>query len=108
METNTTQQEILLMTGSSFFQQQCFEKNEQDSNKNLSQKEKIEEACWNGMLNELLPGIIEKSVTGKTLLLWQIKHGKSFLEIELCESPVETDNFYSIDPYIFLNEGLDN
>ena len=43
MDNNSTQQEILLMTGSSFFQQQCFEKNEQDSNKNLSQPEKMEE-----------------------------------------------------------------
>ena len=61
MKTIITQQEILLMTGSNFFQHQLCEKNEQERSSNMSQKEKLEEACWNGMLDELLPGIIEKS-----------------------------------------------
>ena len=108
MERNTTQQEILLMTGSTFFQQQCYEKNEQDSNKYVSQIEKLEEACWNGMLYELLPGVIEKSAEGKALLLWQVRHGNSFLEIDLCETPSQADSYYSIDPYTFLQAGYDN
>ena len=102
MERNSTQQEILLVTGSNFFQQQCFEKNEQDSNKNLSQKERIEEACWNGMLEDLLPGLIEKNAEGKSLLLWHIKHANAFLELDLCDSPEETDAYYSVSPHVFV------
>lgn len=108
MEKNAAQQEILLMTGSAFFQQQCYEKNEQDSNKNISQIEKLEEACWNGLLGELLPGLIERSSEGKALLLWEIRHGNSFLELDLCETPAKPDYYYSIDPYMFLNEGNNN
>jgi hypothetical protein len=110
MERNTTQQEILLMTGSAFFQQQCYEKNEQDrdSNKNMSQGEKLEEACWNGILQELLPGLIAKSPEGKALLLWEIRHGNSFLELDLCEAPAKPDYYYSIDPYMFLKSGFAN
>jgi hypothetical protein len=108
MEKNFTQQEILLMTGSTFFQQQCFEKTEQDSNKNLSQQEKMVEACWNGILHELLPDIINKDADGKALMLWQITPHRSFLEIELCEKPAASDRYYSIDPYVFLQESFDN
>jgi hypothetical protein len=34
--------------------------------------------------------------------LWQIREGKTFLELEWGESPEEKDNFFSIDPYDFL------
>ena len=105
MERNTTQQEILLMTGSAFFQQQCYEKNEQDkdSNKNMSQREKLEEACWNGLLPEILPEIFaETNAQKKKLYLWQVKEGASFLELELGEYPEEKDSYFSIDPYSFL------
>jgi len=108
MERNSTQQEILLMTGSGFFQQQCFERNEQDSNKNLSQEEKMEEACWNGLLQEMLPDVINKDADGKALMLWQVRPCRSFLEIELCETPAASDNYYSIDPYTFLREAFNN
>lgn len=96
------------MTGSGFFQQQCFERNEQDSNKKLSQEEKMEEACWNGMLHELLPDVINKDADGKALMLWQVTPHKAFLGIELCETPSATDMYYSIDPYAFLQESFEN
>lgn len=108
MERNTTQQEILLITGATFFQNQLCEKTEQDSRKNMSQPEKLEEACWNGLLNELLPGIIVRSATGKALLLSHIRHCKAFLEIDLCDVPVEQEYYYSIDPYVFLQAGFEN
>ncbi|CAN5479933.1 hypothetical protein BH10BAC2_BH10BAC2_22940 [soil metagenome] len=108
MEKNTTQQEILLIKGATFFRHQWCEKIEPDNNKHLSAAEKLEEACWNGMLPELLPGLIEKSAEGKSLLLWQMRQGKSFLEIELCQIPASIDYYYSIDPYTFLQAGFDN
>ena len=108
METSSTQQEILLMTGSTFFQQQCLEKNERDSDRNLTQREYMEEACWNGLLQEFLPDVVDKDAEGKSLLLWQIKQCEAFLEIDLCNSPVEADDYYSIDPYLFLPEGFAN
>lgn len=98
---NTINQEILLMTATTFAQKEWAEKDAQHS-KTTSPEEQLEEACWNGLLNEMLPGIIEKSSTGKDLLLWQIIHHRSFLEIDLCESPYAEDRFHSISPYVFL------
>lgn len=67
----TINQEILLMTATTFAQRERYEKDAQ-GNKALSVTEQLEEACWNGLLNELLPGMIEKSTSGKNLLRWQI------------------------------------
>jgi len=101
MKTTSIQQEILLMTNTTFSKQQWVEKDPSINNK-LSQTERLEDACWNGLLYEMFPGIVEKSLAGKQLYLWQIRHGESCLQIELCEQPKAIDLWYSIDPYSFL------
>jgi hypothetical protein len=101
MKTNFTQQEILLITGTSFSSRQLCEKNEQDKTQ-FTEKEQLEEACWNGLLEEMLPEIYGKTDAGKKLYLWQIRKGLSFLEIELGELPGNKEKYFSIDPYTFL------
>lgn len=108
MKKKFMQQEILLMTGTSFSQRQWAEKNGGGEYLNVSGKQQMEEACWNGMIQELLPGIIEKSAAGKALYLWEIRQGESFLEIDLCEYPVQIDKHFSIDPYTFSQTTLYN
>ncbi len=102
MQTDFNQQEILLVTTTTFSKRQWCEKENQESRKSLTQTEHLEQACWNGMLNELLPELIEKSSDGKDLYLWHIRQCKSFLEIELCEKPPSIEDCTSIDPYYFL------
>ena len=94
-------QEILLMTDTTFAKKEWCEKDGQ-SNKVASTNERLEEACWNGLLNEMLPDILEKSSTGKNLSLWQIIQCRSFLEIDLYESYVSEDQIHSINPYLVL------
>lgn len=98
---NSTQQEVLLITGTTFSSAQLSKKDESKPN-NLTDIEQLEEACWNGLLQEMLPEIFDKNIDDEKSYLWQIKEGKSFLELEWAESPVEKDNFFSIDPYDFL------
>ncbi len=102
MKTNFTQQEILLVTGATFSQRELCRKGVSDNHKPLSKNDALEEACWNGLLHELLGNVIVKSAAGKELCLWQIRHGESFIEIDLCDSPAQTDNYLSVDPYAFL------
>ena len=54
MKTAPIQQEILLMTGTKFSAREWAEKNVEDQNK-LSATEQLEDACWNGLLHEMLP-----------------------------------------------------
>src|SRR4051812_10421977 len=102
MKTNAAQQEILLMKNSSFSHRQLSAKNALESEQKLGPDEQLEAACWNGWLNAMLPEIIDTSVSGKSLYLWQIIQAKSLLNIELCESPKMLDNQYSINPYTIL------
>lgn len=46
MEDNTTQQEILLMTGSDFASRQYIERDVAGDSQNLPATEKLKEACW--------------------------------------------------------------
>ena len=102
MKTNSTQQEILLMTGTSFSTRQWCPRDEAKET-NYSEIEKLEDACWNGLLQEMLPEICEQNDKAKKLFLWQVKEGKSFIELELGEIPEAVEKEFSIDPYSFLH-----
>ncbi len=108
MKTHLKQQEILLMTNTSFSRREWCEKENIGSNKNLSRTEQLEEACWNGEIYEMFQGIVEKSAEGKRLYLWQIRHGVSFLHLELCEQPALIDQYFSINPYAFMTTIIPN
>ena len=97
MNTDILQQEILLLTGTTFSQRQLSEKNASDDRSNLTENEKLERACWAGLLNELLPEII----TNKKLSIWQIGDTDCSLQIELSQYPPE-EMLVSINPYYFL------
>lgn len=101
MKAQSTQQEILLITGTKFSEREWAEKIVEEKKK-LSATEKLEDACWNGLLGEMLPELIQKTSDGKQLFLWHIRHCKSFLEIELSESSPVIEREFSIDPYFFL------
>ena len=102
MKATSTQQEILLMTGTSFSNRQSQEKSDSDKARNLSEKERLEEACWNGLLKEMLPEVFKEIDADKELYLWQIKEASSFIELELAEFPEEKDRYLSLEPYAFL------
>jgi hypothetical protein len=103
METNYTQQEILLVTGTSFTSGYLCQNNETPNNNNLTDKQRLEEACWNGMLQTMLPEILLKAANGGLLYLWQIKEASAFLELDLSEVPRAIEQQFSIDPYSFLS-----
>ena len=99
---NTVQQEILLMTNSSLSNTNLCEKNSLESGKQFSNVERLEQACWNGMLDEFLPGLIVKA-EGKTLFLWEIQTAKNFLHIDLSDQIPSSNRDLSIDPYVFID-----
>jgi hypothetical protein len=100
MVTQLIKQEILLVITVSG--RELSKKELSEGSSNMSHAEQLEEACWNGLLDEFLSGIVERSVFGKRLSVWNIRQGHSFLEIELCDYPQSIETYLSIDPYIFL------
>ena len=65
MIQNSTQQEVLLITGSGFASRQYHEKDNTENTRNLSQEERLKEACWNGMLKEMLPELFYQTWNAK-------------------------------------------
>ena len=104
MKKDATQLQILLMLGTTFSSRQLCEKEASKNNKPLSPKEKLEEACWNGWLHEMLPEIFGDGAPSK-LYIWKISNEHSFLTLEMSDYPREISRYFSIDPYSFL-EGL--
>ena len=102
METNFAQQEILLVTGTSFSLGTFCETSDGLDYNHLSEKEKLEVACWNGLLPEMLPEIFNKNAANR-LYLWEIREASSFIKLELGEQYMGFDRYYSINPYAFLS-----
>ncbi len=102
MKTNYTQQEILLLTGTSFSLQEFSETTDGLNYNHLTEKEKLEVACWNGLLPVMLPEVFQQHALNKKLYLWEIREGSSFIELELGEIHLELEKQFSIDPYSFM------
>lgn len=104
MRQQEAKQEILLVTESSFAKRDLslndhFENNHQYR---LNPVERLEEACWNGLLNEFLTTAPSNRKNGDKLFLWKIHVAETFLCVELYQSPSVIDETTSVDPYIFL------
>ena len=101
MATKSTQQEILLVTGSGFANRPYTEKDSSESAKNLSQQDKFKEACWNGLLKDILPEVFAMSKAKEKIFLWQMRESKHVLALELATGPCDIVLNASIDPYCF-------
>jgi len=62
MESNFTQQEILLITGTSFASRQWCEKDGLADKKMLTEKERLEEACWYGLVKKCCPNYFVQKI----------------------------------------------
>ena len=103
MNTDILKQEIVLFTDTSFTKRQLSENGFNTESKYLTDADKLEQACWSGLLDELLPGIMGS----KDLTLWKIGRTEFSLQIELSPYPLKGRRF-SLDPYLFLNKARYN
>jgi hypothetical protein len=103
MAKDSLQQEILLMTGTTFTAGELCQKDDSHRDRPRFENERLEEACWNGLLQTRLPEIFLQADGGGNLCLWQIKEATSFLVLDLGEIPAAVDSHFSIVPYSFLS-----
>jgi hypothetical protein len=102
MKKNTTNQEILLMSNASFFQREWSELNSNKNDKQLSQKEKLIFLCWNGLLGEMIPEIVQPETGKKQLTLWEINESGKMLDLRYGDVDMEMNDEWSINPYVYL------
>lgn len=103
MKNNATQQEVLLMTATGFASRQYSEKDSTGYSNMQPAIEILKEACWNGLIKEMLPELfqVNKDIAG-TLFLWQVREANQFVALEMGEYPTGVDKYWSIDPYRFM------
>jgi hypothetical protein len=97
MKTTTTQQEILIFTNTRFSSREWVKKDDNEKN-NLSSKEQLKDACWNGLITELLPEICERTYD-PSVTLWEINEANSFLALQFGDLNSKLENEFSINPY---------
>jgi hypothetical protein len=102
MKSESTLQEILLITSTTFSKRQLCETNMKDKKRVLSPVQQLETACWNGLLDELLPEIVLQSAPHKKLYLWQVEKRKFSLSVIKADRPPDQDGWYALDPHLFL------
>jgi hypothetical protein len=95
MKPQHVRQEVLIFTNTTLSQEARCRKNSSD--KNTSAIEDLEEAFWDGLLNELVPEIMPSTRNTK-LVIWGVYAGESYLLIDLADSPGIAEPIYSIAP----------
>ncbi len=102
MKIISTQQEVLVMTTTGFASTQYSEKGDTGYSNQLPVTEKLKEACWNGLIKEMLPELFQPNKPTAILFLWQVREANQFVALEMGEYPTGVDKFWSIDPYRFM------
>lgn len=102
MKNKTSQQEILLSFNSSFLSMVYTAKCTTELPGPFMDVEKLEAACWNGLLKEVLPEICGMCASGRQMFIWGIRDYNSIMEIDIGDYPSAKDNFLCIDPYKFM------
>ena len=96
--------EILVVTTSSFAQKELCERDSRDESSQLTPTEQLEAACWNGLLNELLPEIMIDFGCDEEIYLWQVETSSSYLRLSLGALNPDFTSDFTIDPHILLHE----
>ena len=100
------QLEIVIFTDTKFSSKEFSEKDYKRYKDNFPRYKSLEEASWNGLFQEMLPELYGKEPARKKLILWQVRHGEHFLELEYGEQPQQLDKIFSINPYFFMERQL--
>lgn len=102
MKSTSTNQEILLLSNSNFFKRDWVELTGSKTDKQLSQKEQLILLCWNGMLKEMIPEILQTDPGKKLLTLWDINESGNMLDLRYGDINREMNDEWSINPYVYL------
>jgi hypothetical protein len=103
MANNYVQMEVLLMTGTSFLAGNWVSKDANAVDRNYTEIEQLQDACWNGLVKTMLPEVWIEPPNGGILFLWEVTGAKSFLQLEIGEIPLPIDPRLSLKPSYFLS-----
>ena len=95
-----TAQEILLVTNSGLASKEYIKR--EGPQPNIPPKERLADACWNGMLGEMLPELC-MTENNKALRLWELGEGNHLFYLKLGVADIRPDAEYTINPYRYAD-----
>jgi hypothetical protein len=101
MNTLTHQKEILLVSDACFFSKHWAKKQEVETNNGFTQKEKLMDACWNGMVSEMLPECFDV-IADYALRIWCISDTNAFVNLNFWDGEEPSEQEFALNPYIFM------
>jgi hypothetical protein len=102
MKPSSTNHEVLLFTGTRFSRKQLCEKDSHQPDNSLTGQ--LQRACWNGLIFDLLPDIIEASSPKNNCYTWEVKPAENFIDVKMGPASYAADYAMSVNPYCFLLE----
>ena len=102
MEPKIINQEIFLLTGSSFCSRPFSKRDDQEPYGRPGSMEELEKACWDGMLYQMFPELV--GTDHRDNYIWDTVSGVNFLCIQMGHAPLPIERETSIDPYLFFHE----
>ena len=100
MKQKAINHEVLLLTGTSFSKKQFSPK---DNNRaDHSYCNDLQNACWNGLVFDILPDIINPFSERNPGYTWEVVPAESFLEIKIGAAPYDVEKGMSLNPHLFL------
>jgi hypothetical protein len=99
------QLEIILITETRFSSRKFCRTHDFNDQNNSEGYNELEEACWNGVLHEMLPEVYWETEDNTKLFLWKLTKADHFLQLEYAERPQVIDWTYSMNPYSFFWKG---
>ena len=102
MATDYIQKEILVVTTSISGDGNYLNLVPKSDGSKDNARESFDEACWNGLLDEMLPLVIHRTNRNSPLFIWDLYIGQQTVCAEIAEGPLSYDAFHSVNPYVFL------
>lgn len=102
MKQKDANYEVLLFTHTRFSKKQfCEKNNNQVDNAGSGQ---LQNACWNGLVFEILPDMIKPSELKNPVYTWNVIAAENFIEIKIGAFPYSVEGADSLNPHLFFPE----
>jgi hypothetical protein len=102
MKQTAINHEVLLLSGTSFSKRQFSPKNINKAQNSYSNP--LQDACWNGLVFDILPDIIKPPSEKNLHYTWEVVPAESFVEVKIGAVPYDVEKGKSVNPYLFLSE----
>lgn len=100
-----TAEEILLVSSTKFAKRDFASKDPgEETESGLGPIERLELACWQGLLDEFIQSSPVNQVNGDKLFMWKIHVTGAFVCVELGQVPQVLEKYYSLNPELCLLE----